>query len=171
MRREVKYLALAGILTALSIGLDLIVKNLIPMVDFGLPYYAIPLIIGGIVLGPVYGGIMGFMSDYIGFMLLPKGSYAILFGLSAVLWGLVPGIFIKRNSNIIVIAIALLVTHMFATLSNTVALWLMVSEKTAVSSLALRLPMLPLNVAVLSVVIYMLNSRLQPVYEDFMMTK
>lgn len=171
MRREVKYLALAAILTALSIGLDLVIKNLIPVVDFGLPYYAIPLIIGGVVLGPIYGGIMGFISDYVGFMLAPRGSYAILFGLSAIFWGMIPGLLIKYKSNIYVITIALLITHIMATLSNTIALWLMVSEKTALGSLAIRLPMLPLNVIILTFVTYVLNKRLEPVYDGFMVKK
>lgn len=171
MRREVKYLALAAILTALSIGLDLVIKNLIPVVDFGLPYYAVPLIIGGVVLGPIYGGIMGFISDYVGFMLAPRGSYAILFGLSAIFWGMIPGLLIKYKSNIYMITIALLITHIMATLSNTIALWLMVSEKTALGSLAIRLPMLPLNVIILTFVTYVLNKRLEPVYDGFMAKK
>ena len=41
-------------------------------------HYAIPLIIGSLILGPIYGGSMGLISDYLGFILFP-GPYIMMF--------------------------------------------------------------------------------------------
>lgn len=168
MNKQIKFLTLASILTALSIALDLLVKNVLPVADFGLPYYAIPLIIGSIVLGPYYGAMMGFTSDFIGFSLMPRGTYAILFGLSAIAWGLLPGIFLKRDSKPLKVLITLLVTHMVVSSLNTLALYIQVSPTVAWGSLSLRLPMLPVNVLILSAITILLNKRLSPVYEDYL---
>lgn len=171
MNRSIKFLALAGILTALSVALDVLVKQVVPLLNFGLPYYAIPLIIGGIILGPVYGLMMGFVSDFIGFQLAPQGDYILLFALSAMAWGFFPGLLLKHKSNMIRILIVLLITHIFATLSNTGAMFIYGWGEYAMASLALRLWMLPVNVVLLSLVTYILNKRLAPVYESFLFQK
>lgn len=171
LRKEVRFVSLASILTALSIGLDLLVKNVIPTIDFGLPYYAIPLIIGSIVLGPVYGAIMGFTSDLIGFVLAQRGSYAFLFAFSAIAWGVIPGLLLKKDSKWLKVTIAIILTHLIATGLNTLALWLEVSPTYATSNLLTRLIMIPINVVILSYVTVVLNQRLMPVYDDFLLEK
>ncbi|MCU0105695.1 folate family ECF transporter S component [Acholeplasma vituli] len=171
MKKNVKFLALAGILTALSIALDVIVKQFIPVLNFGLPYYAIPLIIGGILLGPVYGLLMGFVSDFIGFQLAPNGDYIFLFALSAMAWGALPGLLLKSKSRLERIVIVLLITHLFATAANTGAMFLYGWGAYAMANLPLRLLMLPVNVSILSFITFYLNHRLQPVYEDFLVSK
>lgn len=171
MKKNVKFLALAGILTALSIALDVVVKQFIPVLNFGLPYYAIPLIIGGILLGPVYGLLMGLVSDFIGFQLAPNGDYIFLFALSAMGWGAIPGLFLKSKSSIERVVTVLFITHIIATLSNTGAMFLFGWGEYAMANLPLRLMILPLNVAILSFITYYLNQRLQPVYEDFLVSK
>ena len=171
MNRSVKFLALAGILTALSVALDVLVKQVVPVLNFGLPYYAIPLIIGGIILGPVYGLMMGFVSDFIGFQLAPQGDYILLFSISAMAWGFFPGLLLKHKSGLIKITLVLLFTHIFATLSNTGAMFLYGWGDYAMASLPLRLWMLPVNVIILSLVTLVLNNRLQHIYEDFLFQK
>ncbi len=171
MKSNVKYLALAGVLTALSVALDVFVKQVIPVLNFGLPYYAIPLIIGGILLGPVYGLMMGFVSDFIGFQLAPQGDYILLFALSAMAWGFFPGLLLKHKSGLIKIALVLLFTHVFATASNTGAMFLYGWGEYAMASLALRVWMLPVNVVILTLLTYFLNMRLQHVYEDYLFQK
>lgn len=171
LKRSVKYLALAGVLTALSVALDVFVKQIVPVLNFGLPYYAIPLIIGGIVLGPIYGLMMGFVSDFIGFQLAPQGDYILLFSISAMAWGLIPGLFLKHKSGLIRIVVVLFLTHVFATASNTGAMFLYGWGDYAMASLPLRLWMLPVNVAILSFITFFLNTRLQAVYEYFLFQK
>lgn len=171
MNRNVKFLALAGVLTALSIALDVIVKQVIPAANFGLPYYAIPLIIGSIVLGPVYGLMMGFVSDFIGFQLAPNGDYIFLFAFSAMAWGLIPGLLLKTKSSVYRIALVLLITHVVATATNTGAMFAYGWGAYAMASLTLRLWMLPVNVVILTMITFLLNKRLQPVYEDFLFQK
>lgn len=171
MTKQLRFLSLAGILTALSIALDVLVKQVIPAADFGLPYYAIPLIIGGIVLGPIYGALMGLVSDNVGFILFVRGGYNPLFSLSAIIWGFLPGLLLNKKSSNLRIGIVLTITHILATLLNTFALYMVVSLDYAIGSLSLRLPMMPVNIAILSIVTVILNKRLMPVYEDFLLEK
>lgn len=171
MNKNVKYLALAGILTALSVALDVVVKQVIPWMNFGLPYYAIPLIIGGILLGPVYGLMMGFVSDFIGFQLAPNGDYIFLFALSAMAWGFIPGLLLKTKSSFERIIFVLLLTHVFATLANTGSMVLYGWGDYAFASLPLRVMMLPLNVGILSFLTFYLNRRLEPIYDQFLTQK
>jgi len=171
MKKSVKFLALAGVLTALSVAIDVVIKQFMPSNNFGLPYYAIPLIIGGIVLGPVYGLMMGFVSDFIGFQLAPQGDYILLFALSAMAWGFIPGMLLKRKSGLERILLVLFLTHVFTTASNTGAMFLYGWGEYAMASLALRLWMLPVNVSFISVIVFYLNTRLQPVYDDFLFQK
>ncbi len=171
MKKSVKFLALAGVLTALSVAIDVVVKQFMPSNNFGLPFYAIPLIVGGIVLGPVYGLMMGFVSDFIGFQLAPQGDFILLFALSAMGWGFIPGLFLKHKSSLEKIILVLFFTHVFATASNTGAMFLYGWGEYAMASLALRLWMLPVNVSFISVIVFYLNTRLQPVYDDFLFQK
>ena len=55
---QIQRLALAS-LTAISVVIDAFFKVMLNLQNFGLPFYAIPIVIGGIILGPLYGGIMG----------------------------------------------------------------------------------------------------------------
>ncbi|HRX45699.1 MAG TPA: ECF transporter S component, partial [Acholeplasmataceae bacterium] len=63
---QIQKLVLAASLTAVSVVIDAFFRIILNIQGFGLPFYAIPLIIGGIVLGPLYAGIMGFVGDAIG---------------------------------------------------------------------------------------------------------
>ena len=101
VNQELRKLTIASILTAMSIILDIVFKMFIPAnLNFGFPYYAIPLIIGSLILGPIYGGSMGLISDYLGFILFP-GPYAydVLFALRAVMWGVIPSFIATYKSN------------------------------------------------------------------------
>src|SRR5690554_6053418 len=100
VKKELRKLTLASILTALSIVLDIAFKVLVPATQsFGFPFYAIPLVIGSIVLGPIYGGTMAFISDAVGFFAAPRGDYSMLFALQAISWGIVPFFLAKRNAK------------------------------------------------------------------------
>lgn len=50
-----------------------------------------PLILTGIIFGPILGGIAGILSDIIGFILSPMGPYMPHFTLTSALKGIIPG--------------------------------------------------------------------------------
>lgn len=94
----------ASLLTAISIVLTRVFSIMVPLA--GLPalrieFGPIPLIISGILYGPLWGGLAGIIADLIGVMINPMGAYFPGFTLSSMLWGALPGalnLLVKRNN-------------------------------------------------------------------------
>lgn len=92
-----KSLVAASLLTAISIILTRVLSIIIPIggvqalrIGFG----NIPIMISGMLFGPLIGGLAGVTADLIGFMINPMGGVFFPgFTLSAALGGIVPGIF------------------------------------------------------------------------------
>ncbi len=59
----------------------------------------IPVMLCGILLGPVLGGICGIVTDTIGFLIKPTGVYFPGFALSMALYGVIPGLFFLKNKD------------------------------------------------------------------------
>lgn len=178
VKKELRKLTLAATLTALSIVIDILSKTIIPSgVSFGFPFYAIPLVIGSIVLGPIYGVTMGFLSDLVGFISFPQGTYDILFALQAMAWGVIPWLIARRKSSAPRVVIAVLVTHIVASLCSTTADFFGAFAYNGGNInqsfiymwrfLPLRLMMMPVNIILISVITYISNQRLEPIYEEF----
>lgn len=96
-KMSTKTLVQAGFLVAISIVLTRFVSIMVPLAG-GLPalrvgFGEIPLMIGGLLFGPVVGGISGMIADLIGAWAFPQGPYFPGFTLSSILWGVLPGIY------------------------------------------------------------------------------
>ncbi len=52
----------------------------------------VPIILGGVLMGPLYGAIIGFGADIIGATLFPSGSFLIFPMISSMLYGAIPGV-------------------------------------------------------------------------------
>lgn len=179
VKKELRKLTLAAILTALSIVLDILFKSIVPVNEsFGFPFYAIPLVIGSIVLGPLYGGTMGFISDAIGFF--AGGSqfaYDFMFALQAISWGVIPYFLAKRKSRWPRVSIAILVSHVVATSFSTFANFMSSyiynggnvdgALTYAFANVPLRLLMMPVNIIIITYITYSVNTRLEPLYIEF----
>ncbi|HMA59377.1 MAG TPA: folate family ECF transporter S component [Halanaerobiales bacterium] len=63
---------------------------------------SLPIIFGGIMLGPLAGGIIGAISDLLGYFINPIGAYMPHFTLTSFLTGFIPGIIMYYvfNKNI-----------------------------------------------------------------------
>ncbi len=59
----------------------------------------LPVIMAGILFGPVAGGIVGAIGDVTGFLISPMGAYMPHFTLSAALTGIIPALVIKYLFN------------------------------------------------------------------------
>ena len=83
-------------LSALSIVLTRFCAVTIPLGGYpslSLELGGVPMVLGGIILGPISGGIIGFIADIIGFLINPRGgAYYFGFTLNSILTGVLPGL-------------------------------------------------------------------------------
>lgn len=164
--KDIQKLVLASSLVAISIVIDVFFKQVLSFNNFGVPFYAIPIIYGSVILGPFYGLAMGFVSDLVGFVAFPNGTYALIFALGAMLWGFVPGIFLYKKFDKIRLTFVILFTHILVTLANTLGLLTFLSVETALASLPLRLTMIPINVIIITLLVSSLYQKLLPLLID-----
>ncbi len=92
---DVKTMVKAGFLVAISIVMTRFVYIMLApagvqvlRISFGY----VPLMLSGILFGPLVGGLTGLAADLIGFLVNPMGPYHPGFTLSSVLWGVIPGL-------------------------------------------------------------------------------
>lgn len=86
---------------ALLIALEIILSRLLslstPIVKISFAF--IPVAICGMLYGPLCAGAVGGLSDIIGVALFPNGIYFPGFTLSAILSGVIYGVFLKNSYN------------------------------------------------------------------------
>ena len=135
MQNRAKKIAFSGMFIALHIVLTRFFSQMIyigGIQALRLSFGEIPIMLSGIVLGPVYGAFCGALADLIGFPFNPQGAYFPGFTLSAALSGMLPGLMgklIKKEwtwmSLTVVISITTVVTSI---LLNTLWLHIMMGK-------------------------------------------
>jgi ECF transporter S component (folate family) len=103
MKINTRKLVFLSLLTALGIVLTRFLSLRLPL--FGVEGIRIgigslPMIFAGMVFGPVAGGLVGAVTDVVGFWISPMGAYMPHFTLTAFLTGFIPGfvmIYIFKN--------------------------------------------------------------------------
>jgi ECF transporter S component (folate family) len=112
--RIVRKITLAALLVSISIVLTRFFGIVIPLGGYpslSLDLGSVPILLSGIVLGPIFGGIVGFSSDALGFFFNPRGGvFHFGFMLNSILTGVIPGlifIFLK-NKNLKFIKIGII---------------------------------------------------------------
>lgn len=88
----------AALLAAISIVLTRVFSVMVPL--GGLPalrigFGSIPIMLSGMMFGPLIGGITGLVSDLLGYMMNPQGAFFPGFTVSSVLFGVLPGILFR----------------------------------------------------------------------------
>ncbi|HHW79638.1 MAG TPA: folate family ECF transporter S component [Acholeplasmataceae bacterium] len=137
---ETKKMVLAAILTAISVVIDTAFKVIIPTQLVGVPFYAIPIIIGAIILGTKYSVIIAVLGDIVSAVISPGVTPLPLFTFAALFWGLIPGLFLYRNKyNGFVTGLIVLGTHLIVTSLNSFALY--VHFHRSLSGLLVDLPL------------------------------
>lgn len=94
MQNQTRRMVYMAFLVAISIVLTRLFSLRIPIggvegIRIGLG--GLPLIFAGIAFGPLYGGIVGALSDLTGYFINPIGGYVPHFTLTAFLTGFIPG--------------------------------------------------------------------------------
>ena len=131
-----KFVVNCGLLIAISIVLKILFEMYIPLGGFPslrLNLTALPIMFSGIVLGPVAGFVVGFISDLLCFFIKPAGPFFIGFTLAMGFTGMIPGLiwrFLKKREikhlewfNLAFIAVAaaiLIFTGIFTVKDGTV---------------------------------------------------
>ena len=121
-------LAYAGLFIAMGMVLKMFEISVTQ--NFRIGFTTIPTIFSGIVLGPFYGFAIGFLSDFIQFVLKPDGgAFHLGFTLTSAMYGVIPGLFaiVLKRKNIEmnfmhIFAIALCCEVLCSLLLNTVFL-------------------------------------------------
>lgn len=147
-RERVYKLTLSAVLAALSVILKLAFDVWINTNFFGFPFYGIPLIIAGLLLGPYYALLIGFVADTISGLVM---GYLPLFLFSTIAWAVIPCLLIKDTKGI-KWWVVIFLTYLVATAFNTFAIWIHFSWAGALSSLITRFSLLPAFSLIISVV-------------------
>lgn len=161
-----KKVILASSFTTMSVVIDVFFKSILNISNFGLPFYAIPIVLGSIILGPIYGIGIALIADAFGVM-MSGYVYLPLYALAAIFWGLVPGLLIRGEVRKPRLIISIFLAYLFANMSNTFANYYYFGFGTALTTLALRLALLPFNAVIIYYVTYDVNIRLQTLITRF----
>ena len=90
--RSIRIIAYAGILAAIGIVLKTYLG--IHFVELkNLSLAPVPIILGGIMFGPVVGGLIGAVVDVAGYLIKPAGGYLPPFTVTMILYGVIPSLF------------------------------------------------------------------------------
>jgi ECF transporter S component (folate family) len=97
---RLRIITYVGMLIAIGVVLSEILAFSYPtredtILRFSIGY--MPIIIVGLLFGPVYGAIAGGIQDVLGFFLFGGGYFQIGYTLNAVLYGLLPGLLFRRT--------------------------------------------------------------------------
>ncbi len=146
--------------TALLVSMSVVLKVFFSftLTDFRFTFYDIPLMITGIMFGPLVGAVAGFVTDVANIIYPNLATGFNLMTISSIMWGLIPGLLLfKRKMNIYNIAFVVILTSLLCFGINTIqlSLWTkgaslhFVSLAPRIASLLIKLPIQVLVVSVL----------------------
>jgi len=164
-RLNTSSLAIGGLLAGMSIILTRFFGIYLVGGAVRLSFGEIPILLSGIMLGPVIGGLTGAIADFAGMLLFGGGGgpYFPGFTISAMLVGLIPGLIFYRDKSYSLwkIAIAVLTTSLLVSLGLS-TLWLTILLKKGFwvllpARIVSKSIMAPIEIAVL----YLILSRIK----------
>ncbi|MDL2257732.1 folate family ECF transporter S component [Eubacteriales bacterium OttesenSCG-928-K08] len=100
---QTKRIVVCGLLCAIGVVLG----GLLSVPAFPLGVYSVkislanlPVILSGVLFGPLYGAIVGGLTDFLQALLFPKGAFVPWFTLVSTLFGLIPGLFFRHGEKV-----------------------------------------------------------------------
>ena len=99
-RSKTKKLVIAALFAALSLVVKPFELYILPVARFN--FVGIPIIMAGVILGPVWGGAVGLVADLAGFLFLNKSGMAInpVVTFANVLLGIIPGLVFLKGKRL-----------------------------------------------------------------------
>lgn len=118
-----KIAVLVAIAVVLKVGLSFTIAT------YRFTFYDIPLMIIGMMFGPIAGLIGGFTVDWINILMPNLATGFNLFTVSSMMWGLIPGLFLfKREYSILKLIIVVFITSVIAFGINSYQLYIWTGE-------------------------------------------
>ncbi|MGL5440553.1 MAG: folate family ECF transporter S component [Filifactoraceae bacterium] len=108
---------IGALLVAISVVLARFVGFMLPGGAIRISFTNVPIILGGMFLGPIGGFIVGAVSDIIGAILFPQGTFFPGFVLSSGLVGLIPGLIMKSEKDFTITRVVIANIIIFAIVS------------------------------------------------------
>lgn len=154
---KTKKIILAGLLLATTIILNRFLSIKTPIVVISFAF--IPIMLSGMLLGPMWTMLIAGLADLIGALLFPFGAYFVGYTISSTLSGLIYGLFLQRKYNktnkkllLNLIISSLIVLIVCNGILNSV--WIYITTKKAIAvilptRLLKQIIMLPINVIVM----------------------
>ena len=99
-RNKLRQLIMIGMLVAIGVVLSEVLSISYPtrantVLRFSIGY--MPIIIAGLLFGPLYGAAAGIIQDLLGFFLFSPDAFQIGYTLNAMLYGLIPGLLFRKT--------------------------------------------------------------------------
>ena len=154
-KKAIQRLTISAMLLAISVIFGFFKIPLSQVSEIRLQF--LPVAIEGMLFGPLYGGILGGMSEILCYIVRPTGPFFPGFTVSAIIQGVIYGLILKKDQSLGRILIAqALDTVIVSLILNPV--WLMILYGNAfiplfLSRLVKVLIMYPVNVALLAAVL------------------
>lgn len=152
-----KKMVLMALLIAMSVTLSRVLGLYIAMsaTTKRISFASIPIFLGSIYLGPIYGGIIGAMTDVIGSLLFPKGAFNPLFTIAPLLNGIIPGLIVgKSYKNLpFKIILACIIQSVIANVLNSYFLTILYGKNTFIGHLYGRIPFGVVMILVKSIIL------------------
>lgn len=113
---------------AILIAMSVVFKSFLSIEGgvFRISFFDIPLIVLGIMLGPVIAIISGFVVDWIYVLTSPFAFTFNFMTLSTIAWALIPALFLfrRKNISIFILSIVIILTSIIAFSLNTYQLYI-----------------------------------------------
>lgn len=168
-QKMIKKIAVLAILTSMSV----VFKTF--SIDPGtnrISLFDTPLILAGIIAGPLWGMAVGFCADFI-YSLTSGYSYSFIMMFSAVLWEACGGLFYHKKVNFIKLLVVVLITSILTTGINTIQLTIWYGVDKMVVGLVTRIPTMFIKWPITSSLVYVLYKRVIEVVlkDDILISK
>ena len=157
--KNTKVIAVMGMLIAVSVILGYMKIPVNSLIE--IRFTNLPIALGGVLLGPLAGGLVGALSDIVQYIAKPTGPYFPGFTISYGLTGVIFGLILKKDSSSAITMKRIVLAEICVTLLVTIPLnsfWLaLLYGKGFITVLGSRLlkeiVMLPINTILLATVV------------------
>ncbi len=154
-KKIIQKITILSILTALSVVLK---KFSIDTGEFRISLYDTPVILAGVIAGPLWGMFVAFCGDLL-YNILSGYAYSFIMMVSALIWGLVGGLFYKKRINYVLLFITIFFASILNTAINSVQLYIWYGAGSLIAGLPLRIVTMLIKWPITTTIVFALYYR------------